>query len=189
MVSESSRLGQWVFKLGKEGLTGDPVGPPVKPWQKRLTEVFGTGLGTGYFPRAHGTFASALMVLLWVLFVPRNARAEWATVIGLHVVGKPLCDWGERMWGHDPGRITVDEFAGQAVALVGVPRKPLPLLLAFVLFRYFDVFKHLTVRNYIESIPRGWGTLFDDTAAGFLARGVTRVLNGILGFRRRLKTK
>ncbi|MBD3166290.1 phosphatidylglycerophosphatase A [bacterium] len=181
-----SRISAWIHGLGKEGRTGEPTGPPLKAWQKCLTEIFGTGLGTGYVPRGHGTAASALLVLLWVWFVPRNARAEWTAVLALHLAGKPLCDWGERMWGHDPGRITIDEFAGQAVALVGVPRKPLPLLLAFVLFRYFDVFKHLTVRNYIESIPRGWGTLLDDTVAGFLARAVTGGINPLLGFRKRV---
>ncbi len=162
--------------LTKSGITGEPTGPPPPCWAQRVTRVLGTGLWTGYVPKGQGTAGSALFVLLWVLFVPSSRRAEWTTMTLMHVLSVLTSGWGERMWGPDPGRITIDEFAGQAVALLGVPRKPLPILAAFLLFRLFDTVKLPIIRKHVESLPGGWGVTLDDTAAGLLARGVLAVV-------------
>ena len=80
------------------------------------------------------------------------------------------------MWGPDPGRVTIDEFAGQAVALFAVPRDPLLIIAAFVLFRVFDAAKLPFIRNHIEPLREGWGVTLDDTCAGVLARGTLAIL-------------
>ncbi len=154
----------------KSGITGEPVGTPPPCWAQRLTCILGTGLGTGYVPKGQGTAGSALFLLLWWLFVPKNRKAEWFTMLLMHVISVPTSAWGERMWGPDPGRVTIDEFAGQAIALLGIPRKPLPMLAAFALFRFFDAWKLPLIRKHVESLPGGWGVTLDDTAAGILAR-------------------
>ncbi|MCB2211570.1 phosphatidylglycerophosphatase A [bacterium] len=156
--------------LAKPGVTGIENENAVGPIRRWLTKIFGTGLGTGYAPYAHGTAASALLVLLWVLFVPKNRRTEWKVALALNAVSVPLSAWGERMWGEDPGRITIDEFAGQAIALTAIPSRRLPwLIMAFLLFRLFDVFKLPWTRRNVETIPSGWGVTLDDTLAGVFA--------------------
>ncbi|GBE29535.1 phosphatidylglycerophosphatase A [bacterium BMS3Bbin04] len=156
--------------LGKPSITGIENDYAVGTVRRWLTRVLGTGLGTGYLKHAQGTAASALFVLLWVLFVPKNRGAEWTVALSLNAASVPLGAWGEKMWGEDPGRITVDEFAGQAIALAGLPSRKWPwLLLAFLLFRLFDVFKFPFTKRHIEPIPNGWGVTLDDTLAGVLA--------------------
>lgn len=154
----------------KSGVTGKVTGPLPPLSARVLTSIFGTGLGTGYVPVAQGTAGSALAVLLWVWLVPDTLLWEMGVIVGLHVISVPLSWWGERMWGPDPGRITVDEFAGQAVALLAVPREPVLMLSAFLLFRLFDTFKLRFIRGPVESMPGGWGVTLDDTVAGIMAR-------------------
>jgi phosphatidylglycerophosphatase A len=80
--------------------------------------------------------------------------------------------------------VVIDEVAGQWFALSVLPWLPetavegwTPWLLAFFLFRFFDVLKPLGIRR-LESLPRGWGVLLDDVAAGLV---VVPIL--LLGYR------
>jgi len=148
--------------------------PFLKTWTAR---IFATGFGTGYIPKGQGSLASAVALVLWIILVPKSLKAEILTAVGINLLSLPLAKWGEKMWGHDPGRVTIDEFAGQSIALIGLPSRSIFwLLLAFFLFRFFDVFKPKFVRKYIETLPGGWGITLDDTVAGLLARMVIEIL-------------
>jgi len=160
----------------KPGRTGVPTGTEPPPIAKLLTRVFGTGLGTGYTPFAQGTLGSALFVILWVLFVPAKLSYEIIITLLIHGASVPLSGWGERIWGPDPGRITIDEFAGQAVALIGVPRKPFYIISAFILFRIFDSLKLKVIKERVETLPGGWGVTLDDTAAGLISRIIIAII-------------
>ena len=157
---------KWV----KKGITGEALGKPVSPFPSWLTKIFGTGLGTGYAPVAQGTAGSLLFVILWWFFVPDEPFVQAAILLIVTWVSIPLSAWGERMWGEDPGRITVDEFAGQAVALFMVPHVWYYFVASFILFRIFDSFKLPFIRKNIETLPGGYGVTLDDTVAGLLAR-------------------
>ncbi len=156
--------------IWKKSVTGEPLGTPLARWQMLLARVFATGLGTGYAPAGQGTLGSALFVLLWAAFAPRQLLWQGAVIVVFHAVSVLLSGWGERMWGKDPGRVTIDEFAGQAVALFAVPKTWPAMLAAFLLFRIFDAFKFRFVRRHIETLPGGWGVTLDDTVAGLAAR-------------------
>jgi phosphatidylglycerophosphatase A len=94
----------------------------------------------------------------------------------------------------DPQRVVIDEVSGQHLTLLlgcGVPvwwrvlqfpregemlglisiRSPLNwkyLLLGFILFRVFDIWKPFPARQ-AESLPGGWGIMADDWIAGIYA--------------------
>lgn len=156
--------------LAKKSVTGEAIGTPPKEWQAFLARIFATGLGTGYAPTAQGTLGSALFVILWVLLMPDQIVWQIVVVVFLNLVSIPLSGWGERMWGQDPGRVTVDEFAGQSIALLAVPMTWPAVLAAFLLFRLFDTFKLPFIKRHVETLPGGWGVTLDDTVAGILAR-------------------
>jgi phosphatidylglycerophosphatase A len=69
--------------------------------------------------------------------------------------------------------IVIDEVAGQwltlipAIGLFGF--HPLPVLLAFVLFRLFDILKPWPVSYLDKKIEGGLGVMLDDIAAGIYA--------------------
>jgi len=158
------------MKYAKSSITGEPTGKTPNVFFQIITKIFGTGLFSGYLPLAQGTAGSLVWVFIWILFVPDNLWFELGICIFINLVSIPISGWGERMWGHDPGRITIDEFAGQAIALIAIPREPLALLTAFLFFRLFDTFKLKWVKENVESIKGGWGVTLDDTIAGIMAR-------------------
>jgi len=88
--------------------------------------------------------------------------------------------------GKDPGRCTIDEWAGQAVAMLFLPiargdwRNWLIVAGAsFVLFRILDIVKPPPAR-WLEKLPRGWGILADDLAAGAYALAAVQLLRLVL---------
>lgn len=161
----------------KASVTGSPSGKPPSNWQIKITEIFGTGFGTGYAPGAQGTLGSMLFTLLAWFFWPKRCANQWKAALFINTLSIPVSFWGERLWGKDPGRITIDEFAGQAIALTGIPRTIKHFILALLLFRLFDVSKPGIVKRF-ESLPGGWGITLDDTAAGILARLVHFAITG-----------
>jgi phosphatidylglycerophosphatase A len=75
---------------------------------------------------------------------------------------------------HDPQIVVIDEVAGQLIAYLGLatPRTFALgwkyLLLGFILFRVFDIWKPFPARQ-AESLPGGLGIMADDWIAGIYA--------------------
>jgi phosphatidylglycerophosphatase A len=73
----------------------------------------------------------------------------------------------------DPGKVVIDEVAGQYLSLIALPFASVtsawPLLvLAFILFRFFDIVKPYPARK-MESLQGGLGIMADDIVAGLYA--------------------
>jgi len=88
--------------------------------------------------------------------------------------------------GKDPGRCTIDEWAGQAVAMLFLPiargdwRNWLIVAgVSFVLFRILDIVKPPPARR-LEKLPRGWGVLADDLVAAGYALAAAQLLRLVL---------
>jgi phosphatidylglycerophosphatase A len=144
--------------------------PAPRSLGDRLALVLATGFGTGYAPVASGTFGSLPgLAFAWGL---SWAWGEWGLFAGTLVVaiaGLPAAERAARIFGEeDPGRVVVDEVAGQMVTLLFVP-KTIPLIaLGFFLFRALDVWKPWPARR-LEDLPGGSGIMADDLAAGIYA--------------------
>lgn len=69
----------------------------------------------------------------------------------------------------DPKQIVIDEAAGFLVAVFLLPFTAFNLILAFILFRIFDIVKPWPVRLIDKKIEGGVGIVLDDVAAGVLA--------------------
>jgi phosphatidylglycerophosphatase A len=131
-----------------------------------LTKLLASGLGSGFSPVAPGTAGSALAVAIaWGL------RGRWDTPFALimtaavSVVGVWACTRAEKFWGHDNGRMVIDEVAGQWLTLSLVPLTPWTAVLGFFLFRALDIVKPPPARQ-AERLPSGWGVMTDDLVAG-----------------------
>jgi phosphatidylglycerophosphatase A len=156
-----------------------------------------SGFGLGYAPFASGTFGSAgaiaIGLAVWALFAPfGNGWLNVAWIL-LTLAASVGCVWGGR-WcvdyyagrcrkEGDPGQVVIDEFAGQWIALVGLPfagRDRFGAVLAifavqFFLFRLFDVIKPPPARQ-LERFGDGWGILLDDLAAGVYANVIGQII-------------
>lgn len=75
----------------------------------------------------------------------------------------------EQAGDHDNGAIVVDEVAGMWIALLPTGMNPLYILLAFALFRFFDILKPWPISWADKKIPGAAGVMIDDIIAGFVA--------------------
>ena len=140
-----------------------------------------TGLGTGYLRPAPGTWGSAAVIGIYLLATAACGSAGCVNVIlavlvaSTSVVCVVLGASAETLFGaKDPSQVTIDEWAGQAVALLALPtpaawrERLIVAAAAFVAFRLFDILKPPPARQF-ERLPQGWGILADDLAAGVYA--------------------
>jgi len=134
-----------------------------------LAKVLGTGFGTGFVPYASGTAGSALAVALY-WYIPGFSETLFlggATLL-FFAIGVWASGQLETSYGHDPSEATIDEFVGQWIALLFLPKTGLSVLLAFLAFRFFDIAKVEPV-NQLQKLPKGWGVMMDDVMAGIYA--------------------
>jgi phosphatidylglycerophosphatase A len=147
--------------------------------------LFATGLGAGYFPVASGTMGSlwALVLLgLGRFLVPWTVPAVWQAMALAVLVcgGAVLCTAAEKTLGHDSSKIVLDEMAGMWIAMAFIPWRLDTIILAFILFRFFDVMKTFPI-NRMEKLPGGWGVMLDDVLAGIFSNILVRVYLKIPG--------
>ncbi len=137
-----------------------------------------TGFGSGYSPIAPGTAGSIVgCVMFYVLNLLYPAYFPGFGIDSIYfitlivvflIIGVKASHFLENEWGEDPQKIVIDEIVGVWVTLLFVPYSHVNLLLAFILFRLFDIFKPLGIRKF-ESMKKGWGVMMDDVAAGVYA--------------------
>ena len=139
----------------------------------RVATVIATWFGCGYAPVGPGT-AGSLAALAIAFPLVRYAGWQPLWFVALVLVGTAPSIWAADVTAHalnqkDPRVVVVDEVLGQWLALAG--SKPLNLkswLGAFILFRLFDIWKPVPVRN-LEKLPGGTGIVADDLMAGLYA--------------------
>ncbi len=146
-----------------------PVGTLSNPWV-----LMATGFGAGLTPKAPGTFGTLLALPFFVV----AAYAGWVTFAIVLIVmlgtGIVICDQAAKVMGvKDPGSIVWDEFVGMGITVFGLAPivslgDALWWLIAFVLFRIFDIAKPWPVR-YFDEWSGGLGIMLDDVAAGLYA--------------------
>lgn len=144
----------------------------------------GTFLGIGLLPGGPGTWAALATAVIWY-FAARasHSGSGWLTIATLIVVvivtlvGIPAASTVEKESGRqDPGHVVIDEVAGQLTALLFVPLEAWHVVLAFVLFRFFDILKPPPVRQ-LERLHGGLGIMVDDLAAGVYALIVALIVH------------
>ena len=133
--------------------------------------------GVGYLPVAPGTFGSLVGIGVFVLL-------KWwlVQVIALVVItlaGIWAASRVERILGSkDPGKVVVDEVAGQMIALLPLSLLALGklwIIVSFILFRLFDIFKPYPARRF-EALRGGLGIMADDLVAGFYGAVIVAIL-------------
>ncbi len=139
----------------------------------RLGIILGTWFGCGFFPWGPGTIGSLAAILLAYLLHSYLSLGRVAFLL------LTLCLVGPAIWASpttaravgrkDPGLVVVDEVLGQWVTLCGATvLAPRSFAAAFVLFRFFDIWKPWPVRK-LERFPEGLGIVADDLGAGLYA--------------------
>lgn len=133
--------------------------------------IIASGFGSGFSPFAPGTAGALVAVIIWtVLFyvIPFNILLVVTSllIVLFTAAGIWSADKLESEWGKDPSKVVVDEMVGIWIALLAVPVGNVwYILFAFLLFRFFDIFKPLGIRK-MEQLEGGIGVMADDILAG-----------------------
>ncbi len=133
----------------------------------RLARLVASGFGSGFCPVAPGTAGS-----LAALGIGAAALSIMPTTLPLAVVAALAGWWAISASGEaarDPGWVVIDEFAGQFLAMAPLASpSPVGLLLAFALFRLFDIWKPGPV-GWADRRKTAAGVMGDDVIAGGIA--------------------
>lgn len=147
------------------------------PWQN----FFSFGFGLGLAPVAPGTFGTLAALPLYLLMFSLTPVVYGLVLLGLFVVGVYFCEQTSTALGvHDHGAIVWDEVVGYLIALWALPFEWPWVLLAFVLFRFFDIIKPWPIRWIDQSVHGGFGVMLDDVLAGFMALAVAHIVLAVV---------
>jgi phosphatidylglycerophosphatase A len=138
--------------------------------RRKLAFVIATWFGCGYAPAGPGTAGSAAAILIaWVVQHWFGFGAAWFALWAAiaTIVGIPAATIVARSLNRkDPGIVVVDEVAGQWLTLSAAAALNWKVYLAaFLLFRLFDIWKPVPIRQ-LERLPEGTGIVVDDLMAG-----------------------
>ena len=143
----------------------------------RASFAVATGFWSGLSPVAPGTAGSAAALVIPLALASAGAWNEITTPLLLcatfFIVGVVTVElllrrgvFGEGVT--DPQRVVVDEFVGMYATMFYVPVTGPNLLIAFLLFRVFDVTKPFPIRK-VEHVHGAYGVILDDLVAGIYA--------------------
>jgi len=143
----------------------------------RLHKWIAGCFGIGHI-KGGGTIAAFVTcVAWWLLLQPGISFNKWMIVVtaAILVTGTWSSSVVEKDWGKDSSKVVIDEVAGMCISLWFVPITIQWIVIALVLFRFFDIVKPLYIRN-TEALPAGWGVMADDILAGVYSNIVLQLI-------------
>lgn len=154
----------------------------------KIHKIVATGFGSGYSPFAPGTAGAALAVALW--YIASIFISHTYLIGGTFFCVILFTWWGiisssavEHIWGKDPSKVVIDEMVGVWIPLLVVPDNDYKYgyaVAAFILFRLFDIFKPLGIRN-MEKFKGGIGIMMDDILSGIYSLIILIIIRCIAG--------
>lgn len=135
------------------------------------------GFGAGLSPMAPGTIGTLVAIPLYLLLANLPTPVYVGAVVALIAVGVWAC--GKAVEGaadQDPPGIVWDEVVGFLVAMTAVPMGLAWIIMGFLLFRLFDIYKPWPVRWAQERFRGGLGIIADDVVAGALTWVVLQLM-------------
>ncbi|MFT6101461.1 MAG: phosphatidylglycerophosphatase A [Arenicella sp.] len=131
------------------------------------------GFGSGLIKPAPGTWGTLAAVPLFLLITSFVSTSSYAYlgiilvsfIIGIYLCGKTASDAGV----HDHGSIVWDEIVGFFITVALLPVTWQNVVLGFVLFRLFDIFKPWPIKLLDKHVHGGFGIMIDDVLAGVFA--------------------
>lgn len=130
----------------------------------------------GYVPVAPGTFGTIAAFLVYVALQPSHSL-HLLMVLVLVPLGIMAAHRAERMLAEkDSSHIVIDEFCGYLCSLTFIPFSVGSAVMAFILFRLFDILKPFPIRRIEFFLGGGIGIMADDVLAAVYTNISLRVL-------------
>ena len=135
---------------------------------KNFTKYFATLFGIGFIPLAPGTLGSLFAIFIWYVFIDLFSIFYFIILflfvlsVSFYFTDIYLDNYKKK----DPSEVIVDEFLGQSIPLLFIVNFNIyEVLIAFVTFRFFDIYKVYPI-NKMEDLKGSYGVILDDIVAG-----------------------
>jgi len=141
--------------------------------------LLATWFGTGLLPIMPGTWGSlAALPFAWAMRSHFGATGlTAATAIAFTIGWWSAATVAKASGIEDPRAVVIDEVAAQWLVLLPAPLDPRAYTLAFLLFRFFDIWKPWPVWWADRHVKGGLGIMLDDLLAAVYA---VALLSGLL---------
>jgi phosphatidylglycerophosphatase A len=149
-----------------------------RPWanptfafmRPRLSHWIALGFGSGLSPVAPGTVGTLWAWAAFLVLDPWLSDAGWwALIAASFALGCWACqNTGRDLGVLDHSGMVWDEIVAFWAVLLIVPAGFISQMLAFVVFRAFDVIKPPPIRYVDRTLKGGFGVMFDDAVAAFM---------------------
>ena len=149
------------------------------PLAKKInfSNLISTVFFIGYFPlRGGGSWAALFCLIIFILskwifmdflgisqisFLIINLVILIAYIpIGIYTINRTITEENP-----EPHHVVFDEWVGMYIPIVILEYNLFAFILAFFIFRFFDIFKPYPI-NKFEDLPKAYGVLGDDIVAG-----------------------
>lgn len=136
----------------------------------RAIKLYSATVGPlGFIPFAPGTFGSLPGILIaWALgFFPvfySSLILFFFFLFSVYVADNA----SKILMKNDPREIVIDETLGMTISLFSIKMNFQIMLLAFILFRFFDIVKPFPIRRLEHMFKGGVGIVIDDAFAGLM---------------------
>ncbi len=152
--------------------------PDFKLLLSHPAHFFSLGFGTGLAPKAPGTVGTLVGLPLFYLIANYTFTTHIIIVSLSFIFGIWCCHrTGIAIGVADHGSIVWDEIAAMMLVLTFTPSTVFYWVLAFLLFRLFDIWKPYPISVIDAKVKGGFGVMLDDLLAAIYA---IIVLKGIL---------
>lgn len=144
----------------------------LHPWH-----FFSLGFGSGLSPVAPGTMGTLAAIPIYLLCSNLALELYLALTMAGFVIGVYWCGFTSKSLGvHDHGGIVWDEIVGFFITMILVPPTITNIVLGFILFRIFDIWKPWPIKVLDEKVHGGFGIMIDDVIAGLFAWGILHLI-------------
>ncbi len=134
----------------------------------------------GRFPWMPGTCGSLGALVIWVpaLYLDAPWWLLLLLIVALFAIGTWASGYGiEHYQREDPKEVVIDEVVGIGFPFLVASALPSQVILAFVLFRFFDILKPWPIGWVERAFPGAWGVMLDDVLAGLMAMLMLVLIN------------
>jgi phosphatidylglycerophosphatase A len=144
----------------------------AKPKVSRLARIVAEFFYCGRFPIMPGTVGSLGSLVIWVPSVycawPLAVKLALLVIIffvGVWASGHAIAYYKKS----DPPQVVIDEVVGQGIPFLIASPNVWEIVLAVVLFRFFDILKPWPIKTLERRFQDRFGIMIDDVAAGIYA--------------------
>ena len=151
---------------------------PNKLLFKNFSAFLALGFGSGLIKKAPGTFGTLVAIPFFLFLQFLSQPLIYLFIITIFFIGIYVADKTSRALAmKDPSCIVIDEVVGFLLLLIlvghltgnGISITKIDFILAFILFRIFDIWKPFPIDLLEKKFKGGFGIMIDDIGAAIFA--------------------